>query len=493
MSKVIRISILLVLLVAVAAFYFLRSEPHEPVTMHVARPAAVKPRPVEIKDIVSPEKHLLRSENFAELEATLAKYEASAAASAEAEYALHGAIDHLGHANDENMKRLERWAETDSHYAQLALARAYRERGFLQRGTDYANKIDPLRLERFRELTSQSFRRAEQAAKLHPECGVAYSLMIEALVGISRREQIDAVFKRSQKAAPQWHGPLLSYFYALHPNWHGRTGERQRFVEDFERRNPGHRAIALMQSSEYSRLARVAIEAHKYGEAMILADLAIENNPKNSSAWENKGRAFEGVQRSQDALRAMGKAIDLNVYSDSAYRHRGDLRLRMGMPEGQDDLVRAALLGDVWALQQSLWNWISGNTVGVTKDWSRVPDLCERSRATGLPDGIFCVATVYFFGYGLPQDVKKGFEIMKEAADNGVSDAMSDVGKIYWMGKPAAGVTQDKEKAVRYWMRAAAIGNDRALVELSQVKNDPDIKVLVEKIRKELPPSSLAL
>jgi len=163
------------------------------------------------------------------------------------------------------------------------------------------------------------------------------------------------------------------------------------------------------------------------------------------------------------------------------------LRLIMGNAAGQEDLVQAAMLGDTWALKQALWNWITGNTTGVAKDMSRIPELCERASQAGIPDGVFCVATMHYFGYGVPQDMKKGVELMRAAADIGVSDAMSDVGKILWKGNAAAGITPDKEQAVRYWIRAAAIGNDRALIEISQIKNDPELMVLVQKIASEKP------
>ena len=65
---------------------------------------------------------------------------------------------------------------------------------------------------------------------------------------------------------------------------------------------------------------------------------------------------------------------------------------------------------------------------------------------------------------------------------------MSDVGKIYWQGNAAVGVTPDKEQALRWWIRAADIGNNRALVELNQVKNDPGLLELVKRIRAEQPP-----
>lgn len=478
MNKTWRLAILLVLLVVAVAVYFLRSDQLE---WPWDRPVV----PVAMTETVSPAKQALRNDDFAQLDALLARQEESAAGDNRAEMVFRISLDDLAYATDADMKQLEQWAQGDSHYAQLTLARAYRIRGSHERTESYVNKVDPQRLARFREYTRKSYAHAEQAAKLHPGCGVAYGFMIEALVGIGKREEMDSLFARSQDVASQWYSPLVGYFYALHPKWYGKPNERKEFIERFSANNPGHRAIRRIQAVEYNRLASLALDERKYGEGIILADLALQHDPDNSYAWKNKGRAFTGVQRAADALQAFDKAIELDPFNETAYRERGQLRLTMGRADGQDDLARAGLLGDTWSLKQTMWNWLTGRTTGVAKDWSRVPDYCERARQYGIPDGVFCVATVHYFGYGVPRDVKKGFELMKEAADLGVPDAMSDVGKTYWTGEAPAGVKQDKELALRYWMRAAAIGNDRALVELNQAKADPELLVLLQKIRDD--------
>jgi TPR repeat protein len=436
-------------------------------------------------ETVSPVKQVLRKGDFAQLDALLARQEESAAGDNRAERNFKITLDDLAYATDADMKLLEQWAGGDSHYARLALARAYRIRGGHERTENYANSVDPLRLERFREYSRRSYAYAEEAAKLHPGCGVAYGQMIESLVGIAKREEMDSLFARSQDIAPQWNSPLASYFYALHPNWYGQPDERKQFIEHFAESNPGHRAIGRLRAMEYGRMASLALNERKYGEGIILADLALEHDSLYSYAWKDKGRAFKGGDRAEDALRSYDKAIELNPFNAEAYRERGQLRLTMGRADGQDDLARAGLLGDTWSLKQTIWNWLTGRTAGVAKDWSRVPDYCERTRQYGIPEGVFCVATAHYFGYGVPRDVKKGFAMMKEAADIGVPDAMSDVGKTYWTGEAPAGVKRDKELALRYWMRAAAIGNNRALVELNQVKRDPEIIALLQKIHSE--------
>ena len=299
------------------------------------------------------------------------------------------------------------------------------------------------------------------------------------------RAQVDKIYLRAQQAAPQWVYPLLAYQHALHPNWHGRPNERTQFITNLEKEHPKHRALPYLWAAEYALAASDALADQNYGQGMVQAEFALERNSKNASAWESKGRAFLGVQRSPEGLRALSRAIELNPFSDSAYTARGIARFNAGETGGQEDYVQAALLGDSWALKTVFWNLLSGKTPGVPQDQAQLPILCNRLQTVGVPDSIFCMATVYYFGYGVPQDVKKGFELMRLAADQGEADAMSDVGKIYWQGNAAAGVARDKEQALRYWLRAASIGSDRALVELSQVKNDLELPQLINKIRNE--------
>jgi len=488
MTKTIRVAVLLIALSLLAVFYSYQLGKRSGDAATSTQENLTSPKPALIEEPLSPVHQSLRRDDFAALDVEFARVEKAAETDAAAEGTLFLMVEELGHGTDEDQRQLERWATGDHHYALLVLSRWHRVRGFRARGTDYANKVDPRRMARFAEHNRASIAYAEQALKTHADCGVAYSQMIDALVGNASRKDIDAMYKRAQAAAPRWGSPALSYSFALHPKWHGRTGEREQFSDRFAKRHPGHRAVPWLQAAVYANQSAAAIDDYKYGEGMILADLAIGLNSGNSYAWLNKGRAFSGVQRAPEALQAMDKAIQNYPYSDSAYRVRGKQRLLMAQPAGQEDLVRAALLGDVWALKQAMMNWITGTTPGVAKDWSRIPDLCERVRAAGIPDGVFCVATVHYFGYGLPLDRKKGFAVMREAADLGVVDAMSDVGKIFWQGNAAAGVAPDKEQAVRYWIRAADMGNDRALVELSQVKKDPELLELVNKIRQEQQP-----
>lgn len=485
MTKTTRLAILLAALALLALFYAYQFGKRSGHDAPGVQASSATPKPALLDETFSPIRQSLRRGDFSALDAEFARVEKIAATDAAAERTLKHMLTDLGHGTDDDFKQLERWAAGDGHYAQLALSRLNRVRGFHLRGTDYANKIDPLRLAKFAEHNRASIAHAEQALKAHADCGVAYSQIIEALVGNSSREKIDALYKRAQAAAPRWYSPAQAYSFALHPKWYGRAGERKHFIDEFAKRQPGHRAVPRLQAIEHVWQADAANNERHYGEAMIAADLAIELDAGNAYAWLNKGRAFYGVQRAPEALQAMDKAIQLDPFNDSAYRERGLLRLVMAQPAGQHDLVRAAVLGDGWALKKAMFNWIAGTTPGVAKDWSQIPELCERVRAAGLPDGVFCVATVYFFGYGRPQDRKQGFELMHAAAELGVADAMSDVGKIYWQGDAAAGVVPDKEQALRWWIRAADIGNDRALVELNQVKKDPGLLELVKKLRSE--------
>ena len=356
MTKTIRVSLLLVLLMGLGGFYFYSLGQRSAVPeANGSAPDAV-PKPALASEVLSPMRQALRRNDFAALDAEFARLEKAAETDADAERALKHLLTDLGHGTSDDFRLIERWGESDSHYAQLALSRAHRIRGFHERGTDYANKIDPLRKAKFAEHNRASIAHGEQALKAHANCGLAYSQMIEALVGNSSRKEIDAMYQRALKHAPNWYSPAQSYSFALHPKWYGSYAERRQFIETFARRNPGHRAVPRLQAIEYVWQADAAINDRKYGEGMIHADHAIELDPGNSYAWLNKGRAFAGVQRAIEALAVMDKAVQLDPYNDSALRERAQLRLTMSQPAGQDDLVRAALIGDSWALNRPLWN-----------------------------------------------------------------------------------------------------------------------------------------
>ncbi len=63
---------------------------------------------------------------------------------------------------------------------------------------------------------------------------------------------------------------------------------------------------------------------NKSDEALKVYDKAIEINPQNTDAWNNKGDALTELNRSDEALKAYDKAIEINPQNTDAWNNKGD-------------------------------------------------------------------------------------------------------------------------------------------------------------------------
>ena len=52
-------------------------------------------------------------------------------------------------------------------------------------------------------------------------------------------------------------------------------------------------------------------------------DKAIEINPQNSNAWNNKGVALGNLNKYDEAMKAFDKAIEINPQDSDAWNNKG--------------------------------------------------------------------------------------------------------------------------------------------------------------------------
>lgn len=82
----------------------------------------------------------------------------------------------------------------------------------------------------------------------------------------------------------------------------------------------------------------------------------------------------------------------------------------------------------------------------------------------GLPEFQTKAAYYYYWGTMTFKDLNKYFELIKNAADKGYPEALIEVGNAYLHGNE--GVTQDLEKSVEYWEKAANAGDANAMYKM---------------------------
>ncbi|WP_445116583.1 tetratricopeptide repeat protein [Acinetobacter sp. WZC-1] len=92
-----------------------------------------------------------------------------------------------------------------------------------------------------------------------------------------------------------------------------------------------------------------------------------------------------------------------------------------------------------------------------------VADLQKAAKA-GQPAAQFYLATHYQSGKTLPRDLKQAFTWYKAAADQGISSAQLNVGRMYADG---LGTSKNETLARQYFEKAASHGDNRASFNLA--------------------------
>lgn len=93
-----------------------------------------------------------------------------------------------------------------------------------------------------------------------------------------------------------------------------------------------HKAIALVKSGtdtsslaiemSYDNKAQIFINLKKYEEAIKCADMALENNPKDLSAYFFKGRSFDKQGKYEEAIKCYDKALEIDPKCFNAWYNK---------------------------------------------------------------------------------------------------------------------------------------------------------------------------
>ena len=115
-----------------------------------------------------------------------------------------------------------------------------------------------------------------------------------------------------------------------------------------------NKTIEGFSATNWSEIGRQAIDAKRWNEALNAYNKAIDLNPNDASAYNNRGLAYDNLNKDDLAIADYNKAIELNPKDADAYYNRGNAYGRLGNSTyANQDLKIAAKLGNIFA-QKSL-------------------------------------------------------------------------------------------------------------------------------------------
>ena len=108
-----------------------------------------------------------------------------------------------------------------------------------------------------------------------------------------------------------------------------------------------NKTIEGFSAANWFEIGRQAIDAKRWNEALNAYNKTIDLNPNDASAYNNRGLAYDNLDKDDLAIADYEKAIELNPKYAKAYNHRGSAYEKLGNYEQAiADIKIAAGLGD---------------------------------------------------------------------------------------------------------------------------------------------------
>lgn len=95
-----------------------------------------------------------------------------------------------------------------------------------------------------------------------------------------------------------------------------------------------------------------------------------------------------------------------------------------------------------------------------------VRDIEARADIMKLPAYQFLWGDMLAYAVCVPRDIERGWQLMQDAAAQGLPEGLEQVGRYYHIGRF---VQPDAEKAIVYLREAAALGNLAATIRLAEI------------------------
>jgi tetratricopeptide (TPR) repeat protein len=91
-----------------------------------------------------------------------------------------------------------------------------------------------------------------------------------------------------------------------------------------------NKTIERFSPTNWSEIGRQAMDAKRWNEALNAYNKAIELNPNDASAYNNRGLAYDNLDKNDLAIADYEKAIELNPKYGDAFNNRGKTFGKLG-------------------------------------------------------------------------------------------------------------------------------------------------------------------
>ncbi len=292
----------------------------------------------KIPAFISSLREMLKKREFEKLNVLLLQYEEAYEEDVSNEVALFDAYRAFA-VNDSTYEALmDEWiaAYPESHQPYLIRASYFHKQGWVSRGSKWAKDTSEEQFEGMRNYFLKAIKDIERSFEIRPGHVVSYSLLINVYKSLGRPEDVGRIVDKALSEAPSSFEVRSSYLLAITPRWGGSYEEMDQFSDEALIHLSKNPRLMTLKGYAYYDAGRIQMSAKNYGVAKDLFDVALSFGDL-AMFYNARARAFEKLKESDDALKDINQAIEMNPHVADYYFRRA--RIMSGKKMLRESLI----------------------------------------------------------------------------------------------------------------------------------------------------------
>ena len=395
----------------------------------------------------------LAAHDFAALESSLANLRAGYRPEAAVELEIWNAFRTFG-LPAARTEDLQAWLQAfpSSYDARFAAAIHYRRLGWQARGPGFAHKTAPARFEDARTHFTAAMQHAQASLSLTARPIFSHALMLDIARNLPGAGDADERYAKALEAEPQSFLLRSVRLDVLQPKWGGSFAAMDEVIRQSGEAGLQQASVTLIGARKLAHMAEHEEERDNHRQALMLAEQSVAMQ-ETAFAQIARGRILRKLGNEALAQSAFERAARIDPYDRYVHNNLAYGYWNSGQRgKALEAYKRSAMTGNEWSANRVGWLLFSGEG-GVRRNPREAFDWFALGARLGDATAMHSLGECYYSGdcgADIKVDLAKALHWYRKADAYGNESGTLALAAMHWDGK---GLPRDDATAVRLWIR----------------------------------------
>jgi TPR repeat protein len=397
----------------------------------------------------------LAARDFAALESSLGGLRAGYRPEAVVELEIWNAFRAFG-LPAARTEDLQSWLQAfpSSYDARFAAAIHHRRLGWQARGSGFANKTAPARFEDARTHFTAAMQHAQASLALTARPVFSHALMLDIARNLPGAGDADERYAKALEAEPQSFLLHSIRLEVLQPKWGGSFADMDEVIRQSREAGLPQASVTLIGARKLAHMAEHEEERDNHRQALMLAEQSVAMQ-ETAFAQIVRGRILRKLGNEAAAQSAFERAAQIDPYDRYVHNNLATGYAAAGQnARALESYKRSAMAGNEWSANRVGWLLHSGEG-GVRRNPREAFDWFALGARLGDATAMHSLGECYYSGdcgADIKVDLAKALHWYRKADAYGNESGTLALAAMHWDGK---GLPRDDATAVRLWIRSA--------------------------------------